>query len=170
FANPTVDPDAQHPVSGEPQSEPDPESVHHHPIPATILRVGQITGPVSPAYAQKAVWNPRELLPSLIASSRHLRMLPESLGDMDTVDWAPVDVLADVVVEAMHAHDAEGEDHVDGKGEKGDANDADHDPASKEKANGNGEQPEVQALNIVNPAAIDVAEPRAVHQERSQEL
>ncbi|KAK5140280.1 hypothetical protein LTR04_003069, partial [Oleoguttula sp. CCFEE 6159] len=45
FANPTVDPDAQHPVSGEPQSEPDPESVHHHPIPATILRVGQITGP-----------------------------------------------------------------------------------------------------------------------------
>ncbi|TKA62532.1 hypothetical protein B0A49_12190 [Cryomyces minteri] len=133
FADPTLDPDAQHPVSAGAQPESNPESVHHHPIPATILRVGQITGPVSPAHAQQGVWNPRELLPSLIASSRHLRMLPESLGEMDPVDWVP------------------GEERVNGKDEKRDASDADDAPASKEKANGSGAQRQAQVLDLVNP-------------------
>ncbi|TKA80613.1 hypothetical protein B0A49_02045 [Cryomyces minteri] len=123
FADPTIDPDAQHPI----------------------------TGPVSPAYAQKGVWNPRELLPSLIAPSRHLRMLPESLGEMDTVDWVPVDVPADVVVEAMDADDAEGEERVNGKDKLRDANDADDDAASKAKAKGSGAQRQMQVLDLVNP-------------------
>ena len=59
-------------------------------VPAVICRVGQIAGPTGEA----GVWPKQEWLPSLIASSKYLGKLPVSLGQMDTVDWIPVDVLA----------------------------------------------------------------------------
>ncbi|CAK7224033.1 putative NRPS-like protein biosynthetic cluster [Sporothrix bragantina] len=58
---------------------------------ATILRVGQISGPLAEDGGQ---WNPTEWLPSLVKSSLTLGCLPDS---MNTIEWIPVDALAGIV-------------------------------------------------------------------------
>ncbi|PVH86351.1 acetyl-CoA synthetase-like protein [Cadophora sp. DSE1049] len=64
-------------------------------ITTAILRTGQIAGPIS----QNGMWNKQEWLPSIIASSKYLGILPETLGGMDTVDWVPVDLLSTIILE-----------------------------------------------------------------------
>ncbi|KAH8661698.1 male sterility protein-domain-containing protein [Tricladium varicosporioides] len=65
-------------------------------IDARIARVGQIAGPIHAA----GTWNKWEWLPSLIISSLHVGALPNSLGaSMSKIDWVPIDVLAEVLVE-----------------------------------------------------------------------
>lgn len=61
-------------------------------LQASILRVGQVAGPVSPDSG--GVWNLTEWMPALIKSSKTLGLLPES---MNTIDWIPVDTLASIV-------------------------------------------------------------------------
>lgn len=39
----------------------------------------------------------------IIASSKYLGVLPSTLGSMDRVDWIPVDILADIIVEMAGA-------------------------------------------------------------------
>ena len=67
----------------------------------TILRLGQISGP---AHNGNGKWTSREWLPSLVLSSKYLRMLPASLGGGDAnvkdIDWMPIDELAEAVVES----------------------------------------------------------------------
>lgn len=65
-------------------------------VPYEIIRVGQIAGPMS----EKGYWNRQEWLPSIIASSVYLGMLPDSLGMfMTTVDWTPIEGIAHEVLE-----------------------------------------------------------------------
>ncbi|KAI0436821.1 hypothetical protein F4803DRAFT_566532 [Xylaria telfairii] len=64
-------------------------------IPSTICRVGQVAGPTLAA----GEWPKREWLSSLIASSKYLGMVPASLGRLNTIDWIPVDILGNVIVE-----------------------------------------------------------------------
>ncbi|KAK3307162.1 uncharacterized protein B0T15DRAFT_553631 [Chaetomium strumarium] len=64
-------------------------------VPVEVIRVGQIAGPS----AAKGVWNRQEWLPSLIASSVYLGVLPDSLGPMSTVDWTPIEGIAAMVLE-----------------------------------------------------------------------
>ncbi|KAL2129416.1 hypothetical protein VTI74DRAFT_7827 [Chaetomium olivicolor] len=64
-------------------------------VPTEIIRVGQIGGPTS----EKGVWNRQEWLPSIIASSVYLGMLPDSLGQMTTIDWTPIEGIAKLVLE-----------------------------------------------------------------------
>lgn len=64
-------------------------------VPTEIIRVGQIGGPSS----EKGYWNRQEWLPSIIASSVYLGQLPESLGQMSTVDWTPIEGIANMVLE-----------------------------------------------------------------------
>lgn len=66
-------------------------------IQTTICRIGQIAGPIH----GQGIWPRREWLPSLIASSKYLGMLPSSLGPLDTVDWIPVDAAAQTIVELL---------------------------------------------------------------------
>jgi nucleoside-diphosphate-sugar epimerase len=54
-------------------------------VPTSIYRVGQIGGPT----AEKGLWNKQEWLPSLVATSKTLQQVPNSLGTMP-VDWIPV--------------------------------------------------------------------------------
>lgn len=83
------------------------EGARESGIPVTLCRVGQVAGPTTGA----GVWPKQEWLPSLIASSKHLKKLPNSLGQMNTVDWIPVDLLAKVVVElAVNAASSKGND------------------------------------------------------------
>ncbi|MCJ1308867.1 hypothetical protein MMC25_002522 [Agyrium rufum] len=62
--------------------------------PISIIRVGQIAGPVK---SDKGLWNKAEWLPSLIISSKYLGMLPDSLGSLETIDWIPIDLLSTIV-------------------------------------------------------------------------
>lgn len=64
-------------------------------IKSTICRVGQIAGPVLEA----GMWNQREWLPSIIRTSKSMGCIPESLGPMNTVEWIPVDILAQILLE-----------------------------------------------------------------------
>lgn len=69
-------------------------------VPATIIRVGQVAGPVRSG----GLWNPREWLPSMVLSSLHLGQVADSLGPLfDNVDFVPVDLLADVLVDLATA-------------------------------------------------------------------
>ncbi|KUJ12451.1 NRPS-like enzyme [Mollisia scopiformis] len=70
--------------------------------PDFIARVGQIAGPV----LQPGLWNPAEWLPSLVMSSIRINALPDSLGaGMSRVDWIPVDLLAEIIVDISLHHD-----------------------------------------------------------------
>ncbi|KAE8423840.1 hypothetical protein BDV36DRAFT_303219 [Aspergillus pseudocaelatus] len=63
-------------------------------VPTSIHRVGQIAGPTM----EKGLWNRQEWLPSLVATSKTLGKLPNTLGTMP-VDWIPIDIMAKIVVD-----------------------------------------------------------------------
>ena len=66
-------------------------------VPSAVCRVGQIAGPTS----SDGIWSKQEWLPTLIASSKYLKQIPSSLGPMNTIDWIPVDLLGQIVVELL---------------------------------------------------------------------
>ncbi|KAL8990866.1 MAG: hypothetical protein Q9169_008015 [Polycauliona sp. 2 TL-2023] len=61
-------------------------------LPSTILRIGQIAGPI----AFPGIWNPDEWVPSLIQSSQSMGYLPNSLP---LIDWIPIDRLSQTIIE-----------------------------------------------------------------------
>ncbi|GAB7324293.1 hypothetical protein MBLNU13_g08261t1 [Cladosporium sp. NU13] len=67
-------------------------------VPVTVCRVGQIAGPVK---SEHGAWNSSEWFPSLMLSAKAVGMLPETLGAMDRIDWLPVDLLGDMLVETV---------------------------------------------------------------------
>ena len=64
-------------------------------VPAIVIHVGQTAGPKSGSSA----WNKQEWLPSLVASSAHLGVLPGDLGQATRVDWTPTEGIAHEVLE-----------------------------------------------------------------------
>lgn len=64
--------------------------LHDAGIPAAVIRVGQIAG----SRQESGEWNKQEWLPTIIASSVKLGVLPESLGASDDVDWMPIEDVA----------------------------------------------------------------------------
>ena len=87
----------------------------HGTIATAVLRVGQIAGPVE---ISGAAWPAREWFPSLVISSQSVRALPDSLGRMDQVDWVPVDLLADGIVEILDDAQTWEETPSQGKGKQ----------------------------------------------------
>lgn len=71
-------------------------------LPASIVRVGQLAGPVSGPSVTKGQWPAQEWLPSLVRSSAALRALPQDLGPADGVDWVPVEYAAAVILDLSH--------------------------------------------------------------------
>lgn len=67
-------------------------------VPVTICRVGQVAGPVRSA---EGMWSKNEWFPSLISSCKPLGVVPDSLGCMDCMDWIPVDLLGEALVEIV---------------------------------------------------------------------
>jgi len=90
-------------------------------IKSTICRVGQIAGPV----LEDGIWNKREWLPSIIGTSKSMGCIPESLGPMGVVEWIPVDILAQILLELF-------------------------DPASSQEP-----EAHTQVFHIVNPSPTD---------------
>ena len=64
-------------------------------MPVTILRVGQIAGPVEEARGSP-VWKRSEWLPALLLTSKNIGALPDMLP---AVDWIPVDQLSHIILE-----------------------------------------------------------------------
>lgn len=64
-------------------------------VQVSVLRVGQIAGPVS----APGVWNRDEWFPSLIKTSQSLGYLPSYVPD---ANWIPVDSLAAIIVDVVH--------------------------------------------------------------------
>lgn len=65
-------------------------------IDATILRVGQIAGPVLPGNGAK--WNETEWFSIMLKTAKTIKKIPDAhaLGD---IDWIPVDLLSSVIWE-----------------------------------------------------------------------
>ena len=62
-------------------------------VPVSILRVGQIGGAATDTQTK---WTQREMIPSLLRTSRSIGLIPADLPD---VDWIPVDFVSKIVVE-----------------------------------------------------------------------
>ncbi|KAK1992606.1 thioester reductase domain-containing protein [Colletotrichum falcatum] len=71
------------------------EAARRSGVPTAVVRVGQVAGPAS----RRGVWNRHEWLPTIVASSKHLGVLPGDLGAMTTVNWTPVEGIANLVLE-----------------------------------------------------------------------
>ncbi|KAK3343348.1 hypothetical protein B0H65DRAFT_590229 [Neurospora tetraspora] len=70
-------------------------------VPTEVVRVGQVAGPSS----EKGYWNKQEWLPSIVASSVYLGVLPDSLGQMSTCDWTPIEGIANLLLEVSGVTD-----------------------------------------------------------------
>ena len=66
-------------------------------VPVSILRVGQLAGPVTPL---AGAWPRDEWVPSLLLTSKALGMVPDQVPD---VNWIPVDTAADIIVDILHS-------------------------------------------------------------------
>ncbi|KAF6798187.1 male sterility protein [Colletotrichum sojae] len=64
-------------------------------FPLSIVRVGQIAGPL----AEKGAWSRQEWLPTIIASSLQLKALPKNLASMNGVTWVPVEVMSKMILD-----------------------------------------------------------------------
>ncbi|KAL8702786.1 MAG: hypothetical protein Q9201_004041 [Fulgogasparrea decipioides] len=65
--------------------------------PITILRVGQIGSATTTTHAK---WTERELVPSMLKTSKLIGLIPE---DLPAVDWIPVDQVSKIVSELAFA-------------------------------------------------------------------
>ncbi|RBR03142.1 hypothetical protein FVER53590_00238 [Fusarium verticillioides] len=64
-------------------------------IPAVSVRVGQIAG----SRGEKGLWNRQELIPSMIASSVYLGVLPNHLGGQQEIAWTPIEDIAGLILD-----------------------------------------------------------------------
>ncbi|KAK4998933.1 hypothetical protein LTR66_001923 [Elasticomyces elasticus] len=67
-------------------------------VPVSILRVGQIAGPLA---VDGGCWTKHEWLPSLVRTSKALGRIP---GELGVVDWIPVDELATAIKDLIFAN------------------------------------------------------------------
>lgn len=67
-------------------------------IPCVVWRIGQVAGPV---IVEGSMWNRREWLPSLIVSSLFLGKIPSSLGPNNKIEWIPVDILSEIIMDFL---------------------------------------------------------------------
>ncbi|QSZ33879.1 hypothetical protein DSL72_005453 [Monilinia vaccinii-corymbosi] len=61
-----------------------------------VLRVGQISGPFK---NEAGRWNIQEWFPTIVSTSQYMKSVPKKLAAMDRIDWVPIDVLSDVIID-----------------------------------------------------------------------
>ncbi|VZH87533.1 unnamed protein product [Fusarium fujikuroi] len=64
-------------------------------IPTVSVRVGQIAG----SRGEKGLWNRQEMIPSMIASSVYLGVLPDHLGGQQEIAWTPIEDIAGLILD-----------------------------------------------------------------------
>ncbi|KAI0383712.1 acetyl-CoA synthetase-like protein [Hypomontagnella monticulosa] len=79
-------------------------------IPTAIVRVGQIAG----SRYEKGLWNKQEWLPSIIASSAYLGVLPGRLGKFNLVDWMAIEDVSHLVLDVSGIEERHPIDKISG--------------------------------------------------------
>jgi thioester reductase-like protein len=74
---------------------------HRLGIKTAIVRAGQLAGPSMQAGG--AAWNRHEWLPTIVHTSKVMKKLPRTLGNMDRVDWVPMDIAAETIIDIANA-------------------------------------------------------------------
>jgi thioester reductase-like protein/aryl carrier-like protein len=64
-------------------------------IPTASVRVGQIAGPKG----RKGIWNPQEMVPTIIASSVYLGMLPDDPCTGEVIEWMAIEDVSRVILD-----------------------------------------------------------------------
>ncbi|KAM5379129.1 hypothetical protein ACJA88_005689 [Fusarium oxysporum] len=64
-------------------------------VPTLSVRVGQIAG----SRGKKGMWNRQEMIPSMIASSVYLGVLPDHLGAQQEIAWTPIEDIAGLILD-----------------------------------------------------------------------
>ncbi|KAF5714611.1 nonribosomal peptide synthetase [Fusarium mundagurra] len=64
-------------------------------VPTVSVRVGQIAG----SRGEKGLWNPQEMIPSMIASSVYLGVLPDYLGGQQEIAWTPIEDISGLILD-----------------------------------------------------------------------
>ncbi|KAJ5698745.1 hypothetical protein N7462_000750 [Penicillium macrosclerotiorum] len=78
-------------------------------IRASIARVAQVAG----AVRNPGLWNKAEWFPSLVKSSLQIGAVPENIGTtLDRIDWTPIDLLSEVLVDIALHEKAPGQVHT----------------------------------------------------------
>ncbi|KNG47232.1 acetyl-CoA synthetase-like protein [Stemphylium lycopersici] len=80
---------------------------HRLGIQTAIVRAGQLAGPSTQAGG--AAWNRHEWLPTVVNTSKLMNKLPRTLGNMERVDWVPMDMAAGAVIDIATATASEPE-------------------------------------------------------------
>lgn len=65
-------------------------------VHSSVVRVGQVAGPVR---RREGMWPQGEWVPRLVAGSGLMGVVPGDLGAFERIDWTPVDVTAEILVE-----------------------------------------------------------------------
>lgn len=78
------------------------DAVRSSGLRASICRVSQLGGPV--LHGDCGCWPEQEWFPSMLKSSKHMGMIPATLGPMNDIDWVPVDHAGQAITE-MVFHD-----------------------------------------------------------------
>ncbi|PVH91878.1 NRPS-like enzyme [Periconia macrospinosa] len=65
-------------------------------INASIIRIGQIAGPIGEDNGGK--WNEHEWFPLLLKTSKALGKIPDA-SMLDKIDWVPIDIIASVILD-----------------------------------------------------------------------
>nr|POF19877.1 non-canonical non-ribosomal peptide synthetase fub8 [Quercus suber] len=68
-------------------------------VPSTIVRSGQIAGTSVSESGNE--WNRHEWFPSIVLSSKVMGALPAQLGNIHAIDWVPIDLQAQAVVDIV---------------------------------------------------------------------
>ncbi|KAJ3478963.1 hypothetical protein NLG97_g8441 [Lecanicillium saksenae] len=79
-------------------------------IPTAKIRVGQIAGP----RGNSGMWNKKEWLPSIIASSVTLAVLPTDLAGLNKVAWLPVEDMAAAILDISGCSSAQNNNAITG--------------------------------------------------------
>ena len=62
---------------------------------SSAIRIGQISGPVN--RGNTGSWPESEWIPTMLASSKYLGILPQTLGCANKIDWVPVDFVSNII-------------------------------------------------------------------------
>ena len=70
---------------------------------AVVCRLGQVCGPLAltKQYDGLPAWPSRDWFPTLLRCSKFMGCIPDSLAKADRIDWTPVDVLAEIIVDEV---------------------------------------------------------------------
>lgn len=72
-------------------------------LSAVVCRLGQVCGPLAVTNQDDSLptWPSRDWFPTLLRCSKFMGYLPDTLAKASRIDWIPVDILAEIIVDEV---------------------------------------------------------------------